>query len=139
MPGGHLTHGSLVMVALDVSGVDDEIRILQGRSAIGRALETQVCTPLGCVADSELVNHLQPFLVDIHEADPAAGQALRQTEVFDQTKRELRASRSDDADFDGSSHIQPPFKVIVASQATQTAPIATGWGGVLVSSGGSDD
>src|SRR5439155_24254112 len=104
VPGGQVAYGPLMLVTLDGGGVDHEVGLVQGLLTIGCTCEAQVGAQFAGVARGQLMDHLQPLLVDVHEADLTAGQALGQAQIFDQSKRELRASGADDAYSDCGCH-----------------------------------
>ncbi len=88
-----------VLVVRDGGRVDDEIGVLQRLRAVQRALEPQTRPQILNVALSKAVDHVEPFLVDVHQRDRAVPEALCQAQVLDQTQGEDHTPSTDNGDF----------------------------------------
>jgi hypothetical protein len=75
--------------------ITDKICIPEHHLALRGLFKLEIDTQFLHVAHSQIVNHVHAFLVDVHQADSAAGQSFGETYIAYQSYGELRASRSD--------------------------------------------
>jgi hypothetical protein len=86
------------VVCAGKGGVDDEVGVLQGLSAVHGGVELEVGADLAGIAAAEPVAGLQAPGVDVHEADTGPLQAGGLTEVLDESEGEDGAPGADETD-----------------------------------------
>jgi len=104
VPVHQLAPVALFLVAAGGGGVYDEIGVLEGIAAVGGAFEAEVGAKFTGVAYAELMDHIEPVGVDIHEGDEAAAERICKADVFNKTERELGAAGADDGQLDWGGH-----------------------------------
>src|SRR3712207_2674775 len=122
VPRGCLAHAPGVVVPLGIGRVDHEVGVAERGLAVGRLLEAQVAPDLAHVAPRQRGDRVEALLVDVHEDDLAARQALPQAEVLHQPEREGRAPRADHPDAYRRRHAPPLPRTVANGKAPRGAP-----------------
>ena len=104
VPIHQLAPVSLLLVAAGRGGVDNEIGVLECIAPVGGAFEAEVRAKFVGIACAELMDHIEPVGVDIHEGDEAAAERFCKADILDEAERELGAAGADDGQFDWGGH-----------------------------------